>query len=93
MPTQSVSATLERDLLGRLDALAEETERNRSWLISKAVEVYLEELEDLRIAKERLHDERLRVPRRRGRKGPPGSRTLAARRELQDLLRRSRSCA
>jgi len=59
MPTQSVSATLERDLLGRLDALAEETERNRSWLISKAVEVYLEELEDLRIAKERLHDERL----------------------------------
>lgn len=59
MPKQSVSATLDSELLERLDTLAEETERNRSWLISKAVEIYLEELEDLRTAKERLHDKRL----------------------------------
>ncbi|HEX5036633.1 MAG TPA: ribbon-helix-helix domain-containing protein [bacterium] len=59
MPKQNVSATLDSDLLEKLDEIAEETERNRSWLIGKAVEVYLEELEDLKIAKERLHDERL----------------------------------
>ncbi len=59
MSTQNVSATLDRDLLKKLDHLAEQTERNRSWLISKAVECYFEELEDLEIAKERLHDERL----------------------------------
>jgi predicted DNA-binding protein len=59
MPKQNISATLDSDLLEKLDAVGEETERNRSWLISKAVEVYLEELEDLRVAKERLHDERL----------------------------------
>lgn len=59
MPKQNVSATLDEDLLEKLDAVAEETERNRSWLISKAVEVYLEELEDLKIAKDRLQDDRL----------------------------------
>ncbi len=59
MNKRAVSATLDRDLVDRLDALVEETERNRSWLISKAVESYLEELEDLKIAKERMSDERL----------------------------------
>ena len=59
MPKQNVSATLDEDLLEKLDAVAEETERNRSWLIGKAVESYLEELEDLRIAKERLKEDRL----------------------------------
>jgi predicted DNA-binding protein len=47
------------DLIARLDALAKETERNRSWLIAKAIDSYLEELEDVRIARERLHEERL----------------------------------
>lgn len=56
---QNVSATLDGNLLKKLDDLAEETERNRSWLLNKAVEAYLEELEDLKVAKERLHDERL----------------------------------
>jgi len=59
MNKRAVSATLDPDLVDRLDALVEETERNRSWLISKAVESYLEELEDLKIAKERMRDERL----------------------------------
>lgn len=59
MSTQNISASLDKDLLYKLDKLAEETERNRSWLLNKAVEHYLEELEDLKIAKERLQDERL----------------------------------
>lgn len=59
MSKQNISATLDEDLLERLDEVAQETERNRSWLISKAVEVYLEELEDLQIAKERLKEKRL----------------------------------
>lgn len=59
MSTQNISASLDKDLLHKLDELAEETERNRSWLLNKAVEHYLEELEDLKIAKERLQDERL----------------------------------
>ena len=59
MPTQNISATIDKDLLAKLDEIVEETERNRSWLINKAVEAYLEDLEDLKIAKERLHEERL----------------------------------
>ncbi|MCC6272563.1 MAG: ribbon-helix-helix protein, CopG family [Deltaproteobacteria bacterium] len=59
MPTQNISATIEKKLLSKLDALAEETERNRSWIIGKAVESYLEDLEDLKIAKQRLKEPRL----------------------------------
>ncbi len=59
MPTQNISATLDKNLLAKLDQLAEATERNRSWLLNKAVEAYLEDLEDLQIAKQRLEEERL----------------------------------
>ncbi len=59
MSKKNISATVSEDLLERLDAVAKETERNRSWLVSKAIEAYLEELEDGRIAKQRLHEERL----------------------------------
>ena len=59
MAVQNVSTTLDTEVLSRLDTLSEETERNRSWLINKAVEAYLDELEDLKIAKDRLHDDRL----------------------------------
>lgn len=59
MSTQSISATLDKKLLSQLDELADETERNRSWLISKAVEAYLEDLEDIKVAKERLADQRM----------------------------------
>lgn len=59
MGKQAVSATLDEELLEKLDQFAEETERNRSWLIGKALEVYFEELEDLKVAKERLGNERL----------------------------------
>lgn len=59
MSQENVSITLDSDLLKRLEALSEETERNRSWLVRQAIQVYLEELEDLKVAKERLHDEKL----------------------------------
>ena len=56
---QNISATIDEKIIKKLDKLADKTERNRSWLITKAIEVYLEELEDLEIAKDRLSDERL----------------------------------
>lgn len=59
MPKQNVSATIDDVLAKRLDSMARETERNRSWLISRALECYFEELEDVRIAKERLQEQRL----------------------------------
>ncbi len=59
MPTQNISATIEKNLLRKLDALVKETERNRSWVIAKAVESYLEDLEDIKIARQRLKEPRL----------------------------------
>jgi predicted DNA-binding protein len=59
MSKQNVSASLSSELVARLDDVARETERTRSWLIAKALESYLEELEDIRIAQERLHEERM----------------------------------
>ena len=59
MAKENISATLDRGLLGQLDNLAKTTERNRSWILSQALEVYFEELEDVRIARERLNDIRL----------------------------------
>lgn len=59
MKQQNVSITLDEALLKRMEELARETERNRSWLIRQAIQVYLEELEDLKLAKGRLQDDRL----------------------------------
>ena len=59
MSTRNISATVPQSLLERLDHVAQATERNRSWLISKAIESYLEELEDAEIALSRLGEERL----------------------------------
>ena len=59
MPTKNISATIDKKLLSQLDAVAEESERNRSWVIGQAIESYLEDLEDLKIAKKRLQEPRL----------------------------------
>lgn len=59
MSKQTVAATLDRQLVARLDLVARETERKRSWIINKAVELYLEEMEDLDLAKQRLAEPRL----------------------------------
>jgi len=52
----SVSIRISDDLIEKLDDLAKETERSRSFLIQKALEAYLDELADLQIALDRLHD-------------------------------------
>lgn len=52
----SVSVRIPDDLVKRLDEVAKESERSRSFLIQKALEAYLEELADLQIALDRLHD-------------------------------------
>lgn len=58
MSKQTISATIDLHLSKKLDAVADATERKKSWLINKAIEAYLEELEDIKIAKERLHEKR-----------------------------------
>jgi RHH-type rel operon transcriptional repressor/antitoxin RelB len=52
----SVSVRISNDLVKRLDDLAKETERSRSFLIQKALEAYIDELADFQIALDRLRD-------------------------------------
>ena len=52
----AISVRLPKELLKRLDAVAEETERPRTYIIQKALEAYIEDYADLQIALDRLHD-------------------------------------
>jgi RHH-type rel operon transcriptional repressor/antitoxin RelB len=52
----TVSIRLPDKLTKQLDDIAKETERPRSFHIQKALEVYIEEFADLRIAIDRLRD-------------------------------------
>ena len=52
----AISVRLPKELLERLDAVAKETERPRTYIIQKALESYIEEYADLQIALDRLHD-------------------------------------
>jgi RHH-type rel operon transcriptional repressor/antitoxin RelB len=52
----AVSVRLPKDLAKRLDGIARETERPRSFIIQKAIEAYIEDVADLQIALDRLHD-------------------------------------
>ncbi|MGA9117662.1 MAG: ribbon-helix-helix protein, CopG family [Bacteroidota bacterium] len=52
----AVSVRLPKDLAERLDGVAKETERPRSFIIQKAIEAYIEEVADLQVALDRLHD-------------------------------------
>jgi RHH-type rel operon transcriptional repressor/antitoxin RelB len=52
----AVSVRLPKDLAKRLDGIAKETERPRSFIIQKAIEAYIEDVADLQIALDRLHD-------------------------------------
>jgi RHH-type rel operon transcriptional repressor/antitoxin RelB len=47
---------LPKALIDRLDTIAEETARPRSYVIQKALESYMEDYADLQVALERLHD-------------------------------------
>jgi RHH-type rel operon transcriptional repressor/antitoxin RelB len=52
----AISVRLPKQLADRLDGVAKETERSRSYIIQKALESYIEEYADLQIALDRLHD-------------------------------------
>jgi RHH-type rel operon transcriptional repressor/antitoxin RelB len=54
--TTAISVRLPRELADRLDGIAKETERSRSYIIQKALESYIEDYADLQIALDRLHD-------------------------------------
>lgn len=54
--SKAVSIRLPDQLAKQLDGVAKETERPRSYIIQKALEVYLEDYADLLIALDRLHD-------------------------------------
>jgi RHH-type rel operon transcriptional repressor/antitoxin RelB len=52
----SISLRLPETTHERLEEIAEESDRSKSYLIRKAIERYLEEYADYRIALDRLHD-------------------------------------
>ena len=51
-----ISIRIPEELAHRLDGIAKETERPRSYIVQKALEFYIEEYADLQIALDRLHD-------------------------------------
>lgn len=52
----AVSVRLPDAVARRLELIAKETERSRSFVVTKAVETYLEDFADLQVALDRLHD-------------------------------------
>jgi RHH-type rel operon transcriptional repressor/antitoxin RelB len=52
----AVSVRIPPALAKRLNSIARETERSRSFVIQKALEAYLEDYADLQIALDRLRD-------------------------------------
>ena len=51
-----ISIRISEELAARLDLIAKETERSKSFIIQKALESYLDDYADLQIALDRLHD-------------------------------------
>jgi RHH-type transcriptional regulator, rel operon repressor / antitoxin RelB len=51
-----MSVRLPEELIAGLDRLAEATDRSRSYLVKEAIETYLTEYEDYRLAMDRLLD-------------------------------------
>ena len=52
----SISIRIPDDLASKLSEIASETERPKSFHVQKALEAYLEDLADLQVALDRLHD-------------------------------------
>ena len=55
MPTRVVSATIEEVLAEKLEKIATETNRKKSYFVNQALKEYFEQLEDYEIALERKH--------------------------------------
>jgi len=54
----AILVRLPQELAEKLDGIAKETQRSRSFIIQKASESYIEDFADLQIALDRLHDKR-----------------------------------
>ncbi len=52
----AISIRIPGNLAAKLSEIAKETERSKSFHVQKALEAYLEELADLQVALDRLHD-------------------------------------
>ncbi|MBA3029829.1 MAG: ribbon-helix-helix domain-containing protein [Proteobacteria bacterium] len=52
----SISIRIPDELAEKLSEISSETERPKSFLIQKALEAYLDDLADLQVALDRLHD-------------------------------------
>lgn len=52
----AISVRIPDELASKLSEIAKETERPKSFHIQKALEAYLDELADLQVAYDRLHD-------------------------------------
>lgn len=52
----AISVRIPKDLADKLDSIAKDTERPRSFIIQKALESYIKDFADLQIALDRLHD-------------------------------------
>lgn len=52
----AISIRLSEEVAKRLDRVAHETERSRSFVVQKAIELYLEDSADLQVALDRLRD-------------------------------------
>jgi RHH-type rel operon transcriptional repressor/antitoxin RelB len=52
----AISVRLPKNLASKLDNIAKETDRPRSYIIQKALESYIEDFADVQIALDRLHD-------------------------------------
>jgi RHH-type rel operon transcriptional repressor/antitoxin RelB len=52
----AISIRLPDELAEHLKGIAKETDRPRSYIIKKAIEVYLEDYSDLQVALDRLRD-------------------------------------
>jgi predicted DNA-binding protein len=53
---QTISIRASEDMLRKLDDVASETDRSKSYHILKAIEYYIDEYADLQIALDRLND-------------------------------------
>jgi len=54
--SSSLSVRIPNDLASKLNEIAEETERSKSFVVQKALEAYLSEIADVQVAYDRLHD-------------------------------------
>jgi RHH-type rel operon transcriptional repressor/antitoxin RelB len=54
--SKAISVRIPDELASKLSEIAEETERPKSFHVQKALEAYLNEIGDLQVALDRLHD-------------------------------------